>query len=46
MPEPLLRTHMEDLKEYTNNVLYENYRTEKLLAMGIQQDSSVFKDCK
>lgn len=39
-------THMEELKEYTNDVLYENYRTEKLTAMGIQQDSSVFKEVK
>jgi septin 7 len=35
---------MEELKEYTNDVLYENYRTEKLSAMGIQQDPSVFKE--
>ncbi|RUS25686.1 Septin-domain-containing protein [Jimgerdemannia flammicorona] len=40
----LIRTHMEELKEYTNDVLYENYRTEKLMAMGIQQDPSVFKE--
>ncbi|KAI9317927.1 Septin-domain-containing protein [Dichotomocladium elegans] len=40
----LIRTHMEELKEHTNDVLYENYRTEKLLAMGIQQDPSVFKE--
>jgi len=40
----LIRTHMEELKEHTNDVLYENYRTEKLTAMGIQQDSSVFKE--
>ncbi|CAO3622583.1 unnamed protein product [Cunninghamella blakesleeana] len=40
----LIRTHMEELKEYTNDVLYENYRTEKLQAMGIQQDPSVFKE--
>jgi septin 7 len=35
---------MEELKEHTNNVLYENYRTEKLTAMGIQQDPTVFKE--
>lgn len=35
---------MEELKEYTNDVLYENYRTEKLTAMGIQQDPTVFKE--
>ncbi|CDH56206.1 septin [Lichtheimia corymbifera JMRC:FSU:9682] len=40
----LIRTHMEELKEYTNDVLYENYRTEKLTAMGIQQDPTVFKE--
>ncbi|GAB5589095.1 Cell division control protein 3 [Umbelopsis nana] len=40
----LIRTHMEELKEHTNNVLYENYRTEKLTAMGIQQDPTVFKE--
>lgn len=37
---------MEELKEHTNNVLYENYRTEKLKAMGIQQDNSVFIEVK
>ncbi|KAI5286113.1 Cell division control protein 3 [Ascosphaera acerosa] len=40
----LIRTHMEELKEQTNNVLYEDYRTEKLTAMGVTQDSSVFKE--
>ncbi|KAI9342065.1 Septin-domain-containing protein [Zopfochytrium polystomum] len=30
----LIRTHMEELKEYTNEVLYENYRTAKLAAHG------------
>jgi septin 7 len=40
----LIRTHMEELKENTNNVLYENYRSEKLTSMGVQQDSSVFKE--
>ncbi|KAF2127582.1 Septin [Dothidotthia symphoricarpi CBS 119687] len=40
----LIRTHMEELKENTNNVLYENYRSDKLTAMGVQQDSSVFKE--
>ena len=37
---------MEELKEYTSDILYENYRTEKLTAMGIQQDPSVFKEVK
>ncbi|KAI5291232.1 hypothetical protein KEM54_005783 [Ascosphaera aggregata] len=40
----LIRTHMEELKEQTNNVLYEDYRTEKLMQMGVTQDSSVFKE--
>ncbi|KAL2887100.1 Cell division control protein 3 [Ceratocystis lukuohia] len=40
----LIRTHMEELKEHTNNLLYENYRTDKLLAMGVSQDPSVFKE--
>ncbi|KAG5462917.1 MAG: Septin-domain-containing protein [Olpidium bornovanus] len=31
----LVRTHMEELKEYTKETLYENYRTEKLEALGI-----------
>lgn len=40
----LIRTHMEELKEHTNNILYENYRTDKLLQMGVSQDPSVFKE--
>lgn len=40
----LIRTHMEELKEHTNNSLYENYRTDKLIAMGVSQDASVFKE--
>jgi septin 7 len=40
----LIRTHMEELKENTNNTLYENYRSEKLIAMGVNQDPSVFKE--
>lgn len=39
----LIHTHMEELREHTNDVLYENYRTEKLLAMGVAQDHSVFR---
>ena len=42
----LVRTYMEELREYTNDVLYENWRTEKLLSMGVVQDSSVFKEIK
>ncbi|KAL9124567.1 MAG: hypothetical protein Q9217_006115 [Psora testacea] len=40
----LIRTHMEELKEHTNNALYENYRSDKLTQMGVQQDASVFKE--
>jgi len=35
---------MEELKEHTNNALYENYRSEKLAHMGVAQDPSVFKE--
>lgn len=42
----LVRTYMEELREYTNDVLYENWRTEKLLSMGVAQDSTVFKEVK
>ncbi|TPX73314.1 hypothetical protein CcCBS67573_g05414 [Chytriomyces confervae] len=30
----LIRTHMEELKEFTNEVLYESYRTAKLAETG------------
>ena len=40
----LIRTHMEELKEHTNNFLYENYRSDKLSTMGVAQDPSVFKE--
>ncbi|KAJ5322515.1 hypothetical protein N7452_010804 [Penicillium brevicompactum] len=40
----LIRTHMEELKEHTNNFLYENYRSDKLTLMGVAQDPSVFKE--
>ncbi|KAF1811809.1 Septin [Eremomyces bilateralis CBS 781.70] len=40
----LIRTHMEELKEHTNNFMYENYRSDKLTAMGVAQDPSVFKE--
>lgn len=42
----LIRTHMEELKENTNNHLYENYRSDKLATMGVSQDQSVFKEVK
>lgn len=39
----LVRTHMEELREHTNDVLYEDYRSDKLRSMGVNQDESVFK---
>ena len=42
----LVRTHMEELKEHTQNTLYERYRSEKLMSMGVTQDQSVFKEVK
>ena len=42
----LIRTYMEELREHTNGTLYENWRSEKLTAMGVAQDSSVFKEIK
>ena len=40
----LIRKHMEELKENTNHLLYENYRSDKLIQMGVSQDPSVFKE--
>lgn len=40
----LLRDYLEELRETTAKILYENYRTEKLTAMGIEQDDSVFRE--
>ena len=42
----LVRTHMEELREHTNDVLYENYRSQKLRTMGVEQDESVFRETK
>lgn len=42
----LVRTYMEELREHTNDVLYENYRSEKLLGLGVTQDHSVFREIK
>ena len=42
----LVRSHMEELREYTNDVLYEDYRTDKLKGMGVNQDESVFRETK
>lgn len=38
----LIRTNMEDLRELTDKV-YEGYRTQKLLSLGVNQDDSVFQ---
>ncbi|ODQ67116.1 Septin [Nadsonia fulvescens var. elongata DSM 6958] len=38
----LIRTHLEELRERTANQLYEQYRTNKLLELGMVQDTSVF----
>ncbi|CAL9731019.1 cell division control protein 3 [Monosporozyma unispora] len=40
----LIRQYLEELREKTNNVLYENYRSNKLIGLGIKQDNSVFKE--
>lgn len=40
----LIRNNLEELKDATSEVLYENYRTQKLLSMGIEQDNTVFKE--
>ncbi|GBL48422.1 Cell division control protein 3 [Candidozyma auris] len=40
----LIRSNLEELKETTSEILYENYRSEKLLKMGIEQDNTVFKE--
>ncbi|KAJ7881054.1 putative cell division control protein CDC3 [Mycena olivaceomarginata] len=40
----LIRTNMEELREHTNDVLFEAWRTERLLAMGITQDPTVFEE--
>jgi septin 7 len=36
----LLRTHLQDLKEITNNVHYENFRCRKLAVLGTAGDGS------
>lgn len=40
----LISQYMEELRERTDKVLYENYRSEKLLKLGIKQDNTVFKE--
>jgi septin 7 len=36
----LLRTHLQDLKEITNNVHYENFRCRKLAVLGTAGDGN------
>ncbi|OVF09062.1 putative septin [Clavispora lusitaniae] len=40
----LIRNNLEELKDTTSDVLYEHYRTQKLVSMGIEQDNTVFKE--
>lgn len=40
----LIRNFMEELKDTTSKVIYERYRTEKLIRMGVEQDDDVFKE--
>ncbi|CCH61212.1 hypothetical protein TBLA_0E01550 [Henningerozyma blattae CBS 6284] len=40
----LIKNFMEELREKTNTVLYENYRSNKLKSLGIKQDNSVFRE--
>lgn len=42
--ELLISHYLEELRERTNNVLYEKYRSEKLVKLGIKQDNTVFKE--
>ncbi|KAJ7746279.1 putative cell division control protein CDC3 [Mycena metata] len=42
--EMLVRTNLEELRAHTNDILYETWRTERLLAMGITQDPTVFEE--
>ncbi|PWA01896.1 hypothetical protein BB558_001969 [Smittium angustum] len=40
----LVSAHMLELKSITDSVLYENYRSQKLLMNGYIQDNSVFRE--
>jgi len=42
----LIRTNMEELREHTNDVLYENWHLEMLVLLGIIQDLRVFWEVK
>jgi septin 7 len=37
---------MEELREHTNDVLFESWRTERLLAMGFTQDPTAFEEIR
>ena len=39
----LIRTHMTDLKEVTNNVHYENFRCRKLAGVGVAAEGQAGK---
>lgn len=36
----IIRTHLQDLKDVTNNVHYENYRCRKLAGLGTDNKNS------
>ncbi|OMH85837.1 Cell division control protein 3 [Zancudomyces culisetae] len=40
----LVCTHMEELKDVTDSILYENHRSQKLVTMGHEQDNTVFRE--
>ncbi|KAL6926941.1 hypothetical protein ACO0SA_004024 [Hanseniaspora valbyensis] len=40
----IIKQFMEELKEKTNKVLYEEYRSQKLVQLGIKQDNTIFKE--
>lgn len=40
----LIRLYLVELREKTENVLFERYRSQKLTALGIKQENSVFKE--
>ncbi|OMH84480.1 Cell division control protein 3 [Zancudomyces culisetae] len=40
----LICTHMNELKDATDTVLYENHRSQKLFTMGHVQDNTVFRE--
>lgn len=40
----IIKQFMEELKEKTSKVLYEEYRSQKLIHLGIKQDNTIFKE--